>query len=43
MKVPEVLLNGHHKLINEWRKKKQIEKTIKIKPKLFKKGENNEK
>ncbi len=39
MKVPEVLLSGNHKLINEWRKQKQIEKTKKI----LNKGEQNEK
>ena len=43
MKVPEVLLNGNHKLIDEWRKKKQIEKTSKNYPNLLKKGEQNEK
>ena len=39
MKVPEVLLTGNHKLINQWRKQKQIEKTKKINSNLFKKGE----
>lgn len=30
IEAPEVLKNGNHKLINEWRKKKSIEKTNEI-------------
>ncbi len=41
--VPEVLLNGHHKRINEWRLDKSLKKTKKIRPDLYKKykEENN--
>ncbi len=35
--VPEVLLNGHHKLINEWKLAKSLEKTKKVRPDLYKK------
>jgi len=35
--VPEVLLNGHHKLINEWRLNESIERTKKRRPDLYKK------
>ena len=35
MKVPEVLLNGNHALINEWRSKMQIKKTKQIRPDLL--------
>ena len=34
MKVPEVLLSGNHKKISDWRLKKSIEKTKKIRPDL---------
>lgn len=37
MKVPEVLLNGNHAQIEKWRLEKQIEKTKKNRPDLFKK------
>lgn len=33
-KVPEVLLSGHHKEIEKWRKEKSLEKTKKIRPDL---------
>ena len=36
MKVPEVLLNGNHSEISDWRLKKSIEKTKKERPDLFK-------
>lgn len=36
-KVPEILLSGNHKQIEEWRKKKALEKTKKIRPDLLKK------
>jgi len=32
MNVPEVLLNGNHKAINEWRKKMAEEKRNKVRP-----------
>jgi len=35
MKVPEVLLSGNHKKIEEWRKKKALETTKKKRPDLF--------
>ena len=37
IKVPEVLVNGNHKLINEWRKKKAIEITKQNRPDLLEK------
>ena len=36
MKVPDVLLNGDHKKISDWRLKESIEKTKKIRPDLYK-------
>jgi len=36
-KVPEILLSGNHAKIKEWRKKKAVEKTKKIRPDLLKK------
>ena len=36
MKVPEVLLSGDHKKIDEWRKEEQIKKTKKKRPDLIK-------
>ena len=35
-KVPEVLTNGNHKLINEWRKKQSLEITKTRRPDLYK-------
>ena len=35
MSVPDVLLSGDHKKINEWRRNKQIEKTKKLRPDLL--------
>ena len=43
MKVPNVLLNGNHKEISEWRLKKSIEKTKKVRPDLLKKHESKKK
>lgn len=40
MKVPEVLLNGHHKLIDEWRKEQQIKKTKQVRPDLIERNKN---
>ncbi len=37
LKVPDVLLNGNHKLINEWRKKQALKLTEKRRPDLLKK------
>lgn len=36
IKVPEVLLSGDHKKIEEWRKEKSLEKTKKVRPDLLK-------
>ncbi|WP_163328329.1 tRNA (guanosine(37)-N1)-methyltransferase TrmD [Desulfurobacterium thermolithotrophum] len=35
MKVPEVLLSGHHKRIELWRKEQSLKKTLKKNPKLI--------
>ena len=35
MEVPEILLSGDHKKIDEWRLKKQIEKTKELRPDLL--------
>jgi tRNA (guanine37-N1)-methyltransferase len=37
MKVPEVLIEGDHKKIAEWRHEKQVEKTKGVRPDLYKK------
>ena len=37
MKVPEVLLSGHHKNINEWRHNEQIKRTQARRPDLLEK------
>ena len=37
MKVPEVLLSGHHKNIKKWRRNKSIELTYKNRPELLEK------
>lgn len=39
MKVPDVLLNGHHAEIEKWRKERALEKTKKFRPDLLKKLE----
>ena len=38
-KVPEVLLSGHHKNIEKWRRNKQLEKTKKMRPDLLSKAQ----
>lgn len=40
LKVPEVLINGNHKLIEEWCREQQISETKKYRPDLF--DENKE-
>ena len=35
MNVPKILTSGNHEKIKEWRQKKSIEKTKKIRPDLF--------
>lgn len=37
MKVPEVLMGGNHKKINEWRRKKSLEKTYLVRKDLLRK------
>ncbi len=40
MKVPEILLSGHQKNINEWRHNQSIERTLQRRPELIKKNDN---
>ena len=42
LKVPEVLVNGNHELINKWREEEKIKNTIKRRPDLLKGGSNYE-
>ncbi|SMP15786.1 tRNA (guanine37-N1)-methyltransferase [Desulfurobacterium pacificum] len=35
LKVPEVLLSGHHKKIEEWRKRESLKRTLKKKPQVI--------
>ncbi len=37
MKVPDVLLSGHHENINKWRHEKQVERTLARRPDLLEK------
>ena len=37
MKVPDVLLNGNHKEIEEYRRKESLEKTKRVRPDLLEK------
>jgi tRNA (guanine37-N1)-methyltransferase len=39
LKVPEVLLSGHHENIRLWRCRKQVEKTLALRPDLIDRGE----
>ncbi|MGL5662859.1 MAG: tRNA (guanosine(37)-N1)-methyltransferase TrmD, partial [Cetobacterium sp.] len=39
LKVPEVLMSGHHKNIDEWRLKQSLERTLKRRPELLKNRE----
>jgi tRNA (guanine37-N1)-methyltransferase len=38
MKVPEVLLSGHHEQIRLWRLEKRVEKTLFQRPDLIQQG-----
>jgi tRNA (guanine37-N1)-methyltransferase len=38
MKVPEVLLSGHHENIRRWRLEKRVEKTLRCRPDLIRRG-----
>jgi len=42
MKVPEVLMSGHHAEIEKWRRRKAIEKTIRRRPDLIRNGDFSE-
>jgi tRNA (guanine37-N1)-methyltransferase len=35
MRVPEVLLSGHHEMIRRWRLEKSVEKTVRYRPELL--------
>jgi tRNA (guanine37-N1)-methyltransferase len=39
LRVPEVLLSGHHENIRRWRLKKRVEKTLALRPDLIRRGE----
>ena len=41
MKVPEILLSGHHENIRKWRLKKRLEKTLRNRPELITQARNN--
>jgi tRNA (guanine37-N1)-methyltransferase len=41
IKVPEVLLSGHHENIRRWRLEKSVEKTLALRPDLIKVGEEH--
>ena len=38
IKVPEVLLSGHHENIRSWRLEKRVEKTLQLRPDLIRRG-----
>jgi tRNA (guanine37-N1)-methyltransferase len=38
VRVPEVLLSGHHENIRRWRRRKQVEKTLAVRPDLIDRG-----
>jgi len=40
LRVPEVLLSGHHENIRRWRLRKRVEKTLALRPDLILLGEN---
>jgi tRNA (guanine37-N1)-methyltransferase len=39
MRVPEVLLSGHHEQIRRWRLRRRVEKTLALRPDLIRRGE----
>jgi tRNA (guanine37-N1)-methyltransferase len=43
IRVPEVLISGHHKNIDEWRRRKALENTYKKRPELLKTANLNKK
>lgn len=42
IKVPEVLLSGHHENIRRWRLEKRVEKTLALRPDLIRRGEEEQ-
>jgi tRNA (guanine37-N1)-methyltransferase len=38
LRVPEVLISGHHENIRRWRRRKQVEKTLAVRPDLIDRG-----
>ncbi|MCL2805926.1 MAG: tRNA (guanosine(37)-N1)-methyltransferase TrmD [Treponema sp.] len=42
MRVPEVLLSGHHEQIRLWRLEKRVEKTLRQRPDLIQRGKEQE-
>ena len=38
MKVPDVLLSGHHEQIRRWRLERRVEKTLRVRPDLIRQG-----
>ena len=42
MKVPDVLLSGHHQKIMDWKRDRSMEKTAEQRPDLLRKFKNNE-
>ena len=38
LKVPDVLLSGHHENINKWRREEQIKRTLERRPDLLEKS-----
>lgn len=38
IKVPEILLSGHHENIRRWRLEKRVEKTLRLRPDLIRRG-----
>ncbi|GAB1483055.1 hypothetical protein MASR2M78_18710 [Treponema sp.] len=41
LRVPEVLLSGHHEQIRLWRLRKRVEKTLRVRPDLIRRGTEN--
>jgi tRNA (guanine37-N1)-methyltransferase len=42
IKVPEVLLSGHHEFIRRWRLEKRVEKTLQTRPDLIRRGRDGD-
>jgi len=40
LKVPEILLSGHHKRISQWQQEQSLEKTKRVRPDLLNKSES---